>query len=283
MSSRCPRATSDELHRELSEDTSVELVNVGGQQRTLRRTEGTATVTDVAAAASPRSLLKRSGTLRPSLTKPAPAQVGCLLGHAHGRQVWASVEDSLLVLSPPRSGKGLHLVVNAVLDAPGPVVTTSTRPDTLAVTMAARAKGRAVPGPRGSPPGPGSARAAPRMAVFGRGRPAPCSRASCMLPPSTDGPRGTCTCGPSPPPRPATPCPSSPRIPTSRPDGRRPSRVSCTLTLARATRSGLGFSQSLTCLSDPVVLDCVTPSPAELFDPVSLPATARRRGDRQSP
>jgi type IV secretory pathway TraG/TraD family ATPase VirD4 len=35
-------------------------------------------------------------------------------------------------------GKGLHLVIPWVLDAPGPVVVTSTRPDTLAVTREAR-------------------------------------------------------------------------------------------------------------------------------------------------
>ena len=35
-------------------------------------------------------------------------------------------------------GKGLHVVIPWVLDAPGPVVATSTRPDTLAVTFHAR-------------------------------------------------------------------------------------------------------------------------------------------------
>lgn len=35
------------------------------------------------------------------------------------------------VIGPPRSGKGLHIVIPAILDAPGPVVTTSTRPDNL--------------------------------------------------------------------------------------------------------------------------------------------------------
>ncbi|MCF4123674.1 TraM recognition domain-containing protein [Antribacter sp. KLBMP9083] len=99
---------------------------------------GLATTSDLARTASPQALVKRSGTLRPSLEKAAPADVGYLLGHARGRQVWASVEDSMLVLGPPRSGKGLHLVINAVLDAPGAVATTSTRPDTLAVTLAAR-------------------------------------------------------------------------------------------------------------------------------------------------
>jgi type IV secretory pathway TraG/TraD family ATPase VirD4 len=44
----------------------------------------------------------------------------------------------MLVLGPPRSGKGLHIVVNAILDAPGPVVATSTRPDNLTATLQAR-------------------------------------------------------------------------------------------------------------------------------------------------
>jgi len=52
--------------------------------------------------------------------------------------LWCSVEDSALLVGPPRMGKGLHLVIPWVLDAPGPVVTTSTRPDTLAVTFHAR-------------------------------------------------------------------------------------------------------------------------------------------------
>ena len=44
-----------------------------------------------------------------------------------------------MLLGPPRSGKGLHVVIPMILDAPGAVITTSTRPDNLAVTMAARA------------------------------------------------------------------------------------------------------------------------------------------------
>jgi type IV secretion system protein VirD4 len=108
------------------------------QVRSPRHTPGTATRRDVAHAASERVLLKRSRTLRPSLRKPTAPEVGYQLGTAHGQRVWASVEDSLLVLGPPRSGKGLHMVVNAILDAPGPVVTTSTRPDALTVTLQAR-------------------------------------------------------------------------------------------------------------------------------------------------
>jgi type IV secretory pathway TraG/TraD family ATPase VirD4 len=71
---------------------------------------------------------------------PAPRDVGYLIGRARRREVWASVEDSVLLIGPPRSGKGLHIVINAILDAPGAVVTTSTRPDNLAATISARAR-----------------------------------------------------------------------------------------------------------------------------------------------
>ncbi|MER6974501.1 type IV secretory system conjugative DNA transfer family protein [Nocardioides sp. NPDC057767] len=100
-----------------------------------RRLAGIATSRDVRAAASRRALLRRAANLRPSLAEPRPEDVGYLLGRSRNHQVWSSVEDSMLILGPPRSGKGLHLGINAILDAPGPVVTTSTRPDNLTATI----------------------------------------------------------------------------------------------------------------------------------------------------
>ncbi len=47
-------------------------------------------------------------------------------------------EHAALVLGPPRSGKSSGLVVPNVLAAPGPVVSTSTKPDVLAATLAVR-------------------------------------------------------------------------------------------------------------------------------------------------
>jgi len=105
-----------------------------------RRAAGTATRDEVTRLASAKALLKRASTLRPSITKPTPSDVGYQLGRSHGVGVWASVEDSVLLIGPPRSGKGLHIVINAILDAPGAVVTTSTRPDNLTATMKARQK-----------------------------------------------------------------------------------------------------------------------------------------------
>ncbi|WP_147106524.1 type IV secretory system conjugative DNA transfer family protein [Nesterenkonia populi] len=113
-----------------------------GQQKQAdpHRLVGTATSGDIAKVATPKALLRRAETLRPSLVKPRAEDVGYLLGTSAGKQVWASVEDSILLIGPPRSGKGLHIVINAILDAPGAVVTTSTRPDNLTATLRAREK-----------------------------------------------------------------------------------------------------------------------------------------------
>ena len=66
------------------------------------------------------------------------AELGFRLGSSRGVACFCAVEDSVVVLGPPRSGKGLHLAIPMILDAPGAVLTTSTRPDSLAVTVKAR-------------------------------------------------------------------------------------------------------------------------------------------------
>lgn len=102
------------------------------------RIAGIASSADVRRAASDRALLSRAAHLRASVANPQPRDVGYLVGVARGSKVWTSVEDSFLVIGPPRSGKGAHIVINAILDAPGAVVTTSTRPDNLTTTIRSR-------------------------------------------------------------------------------------------------------------------------------------------------
>ncbi|MBN9151078.1 MAG: type IV secretory system conjugative DNA transfer family protein [Cryobacterium sp.] len=101
---------------------------------------GIAETGDIVRSASDRALLTRAGILRPSLEKPRPEDVGYLIGTARGRRIWTSVEDSILLIGPPRSGKGTHVVINSILDAPGAVVSTSTRPDNLTATLRARSQ-----------------------------------------------------------------------------------------------------------------------------------------------
>ena len=102
---------------------------------------GMAARAELGSAAGKAALLKRAPVIRPSAGKrPDPRQVGYRIGRARGAELWFAVEDSALLVGPPRSGKGVHCVIPWILDAPGAVVTTSTRPDNLAVTMAARKK-----------------------------------------------------------------------------------------------------------------------------------------------
>jgi type IV secretory pathway TraG/TraD family ATPase VirD4 len=102
------------------------------------RLPGLASRHEVKIAAGRKALLRRAATLRPSVVQPTPDDVGYRLGRARGVDCWSSVEDSMIVLGPPRSGKGLHIVIDMILDSPGAVVTTTTRPDNVTATFTAR-------------------------------------------------------------------------------------------------------------------------------------------------
>lgn len=86
-----------------------------------------------------RSVRIRARQTRPSLDprRAAPNEVGLHLGRdvKTGIELYGSVEDSYLYLGPPRSGKGVNLVIPQCLAAPGAVIVTATRPDTLRTTI----------------------------------------------------------------------------------------------------------------------------------------------------
>ncbi|OII39286.1 type IV secretory system conjugative DNA transfer family protein [Plantibacter sp. MMLR14_011] len=106
----------------------------------LLRRNGLAGRSEVRRQVSERALLRRAGTLRPTLADPAADDVGWRIGTSRGLDVYVSIEDSLLLDGPPRSGKGWRVIISAILDWNGPLVTTSTRNDNLAATMAHRAQ-----------------------------------------------------------------------------------------------------------------------------------------------
>jgi type IV secretory pathway TraG/TraD family ATPase VirD4 len=109
--------------------------------RSVRNLPGMASRAELIAAAGKKALMRRAPVIRPSQTgRGNPGQVGYRIGTSRGAELWFAIEDSALLVGPPRSGKGVHCVIPWILDAPGAVVTTSTRPDNLAVTMNARAK-----------------------------------------------------------------------------------------------------------------------------------------------
>lgn len=80
-------------------------------------------------------------------------------GPRPGEWVWAKSQTAVLVLGPPRSGKTTGIVVPNVLSAPGPVVSTSTKPDVLEATLGHRSqRGRCwLYDPTGTVPTPAGA------------------------------------------------------------------------------------------------------------------------------
>lgn len=71
-------------------------------------------------------------------TRAAARRRGVYIGVGAGGAVWGTAEQAVLVIGPPRSGKTTSIVIPSVLAAPGAVVSTSTKPDVLAATVAAR-------------------------------------------------------------------------------------------------------------------------------------------------
>jgi type IV secretion system protein VirD4 len=106
--------------------------------------KGLASRRDVRAHLSAQAVRARTPHTRPSLSgqrRYETREVGLALGRdlSSRQPLWGSVEDSYLILGPPRSGKGVHLVIPHALDAPGALLVTSTRPDTLHATQHVRA------------------------------------------------------------------------------------------------------------------------------------------------
>lgn len=104
----------------------------------LRRRNGIARGPEIERMVGTKSTKKRVKKVRPNLKRPAANEGAILLGNSEGSQVWSSLEESICLIGPPRSGKGLHLLVGAILDAPGPVISTSSRADNYAMTKEIR-------------------------------------------------------------------------------------------------------------------------------------------------
>lgn len=101
-----------------------------------QRSGGVASWLDIQERASATELRRRATVLRPSLAgvrNVKPTELGALIattgtGRLPGQQVWTSCEDVTVRIGGPRRGKTLSLACHG-LDAPGPLLTTSTRSD----------------------------------------------------------------------------------------------------------------------------------------------------------
>ncbi len=94
---------------------------------------------------SARTVLNKAKSVRPSVAGRRnldPREVGFFLGHDRRsrRALYGSVEDVMVIVAPPRQGKDVHLCAPFTIDAPGPVIVTSTRADAFTNTYASRSK-----------------------------------------------------------------------------------------------------------------------------------------------
>jgi type IV secretion system protein VirD4 len=104
---------------------------------------GLARPREVDRALGSRVRRRSAGVVRPSLAgqrQPAAREIGVALGldPRSGHMLAAAHEDSLVVVGPPRMGKTRYLAARWVLDAPGPVLATSTKADLLRLTAGER-------------------------------------------------------------------------------------------------------------------------------------------------
>ncbi len=104
----------------------------------LRRRPGFATATEIRRHLSAAAVLRRGDVLRRGSGRLVPSDVGWRVGRSHGTDVYVSIEDSVALEGPPRSGKGYRVLISAILDWAGPLVTTSTTNDNLTATMRMR-------------------------------------------------------------------------------------------------------------------------------------------------
>ena len=108
----------------------------------LKTRQGMARAGEVKQWLGKKQAVEMTRKVRPTLPKNelSPEKGTIPFGASQGVTTYLSMEDSMVLIGPPRSGKGVNVLVNAILDAPGPVVTTSTRADNYSMTAPMRAE-----------------------------------------------------------------------------------------------------------------------------------------------
>lgn len=114
----------------------------------MRRREGVASTVDIIRVAGGLAMRRKATTVRPSLGALTRRQrrqlpttaVAIPLCRVGALRVWSSVEDVVTVFGGPRTGKSGWLA-GVIIDAPGAVLTTSTRLDLWEMTAGLRQQG----------------------------------------------------------------------------------------------------------------------------------------------
>lgn len=104
---------------------------------------GMARAREIEATVGPAAVAERGRRVRPTLAatgKLTAPDVAWVLGTCRTVNVMVSCEQPVYLVGPARSGKGLGVLIAAIVESPGAVVSTSTRADNMAATIAVRAR-----------------------------------------------------------------------------------------------------------------------------------------------
>ncbi|MBE1532866.1 type IV secretory system conjugative DNA transfer family protein [Actinomadura algeriensis] len=123
------------------------LLNARRHRPVRRMRLGYASGWEVRKLLSAQAVLRKARHVRPSAAGGAahavrPEDVGFYIGRdiRSRRKLYASVEDTAIVIAGPRQGKDVHFVTPFTIDAPGPCIVTSTRRETFVHTAMVRAQ-----------------------------------------------------------------------------------------------------------------------------------------------
>lgn len=81
----------------------------------------------------------------------SPRLAGVPLGRCHDVSVWTSTEQGVYVLASSRTGKTTRIIIPYIMEAPGAVITTSSRSDVVEATLRLRRDGYSIPSRDGDP------------------------------------------------------------------------------------------------------------------------------------
>jgi hypothetical protein len=123
------------------------ILNVRRHRPVRRLRLGYASGWEVRKLLSARTVQNKAWQVRPSthgqnVRTVKPEEVGFYLGRdiRSRRRLYASLEDTAIIVAAPRQGKDVHFVTPFTIDAPGPVIVTSTRRETFINTAMIRAQ-----------------------------------------------------------------------------------------------------------------------------------------------
>jgi hypothetical protein len=115
------------------------------KRRTTDGANGLATAAQLGYALGEDTALARAATLRPALFEQDPSaitlhHVAVHLGNADPAHIplWATIEESVVLVAPPREGKTSQLILPGILDFQGTVLATTSKTDVLYTTALLR-------------------------------------------------------------------------------------------------------------------------------------------------